>query len=52
MIFSITVIMLAGFLIALFEVPGLIRKMLWGELVTFSILLLAGLAQAVFLTLR
>lgn len=33
--------------IVAFQVPGLIRKQLWGELVAFSVLMLIGFGLAV-----
>ncbi|MEW6624502.1 MAG: hypothetical protein AB1420_15500 [Bacillota bacterium] len=43
-------ILVMGFLIALFEIPGLVKKKLWGELVAFCVLLTVGVALAVYLT--
>ena len=48
MVFGIFII---GLFIVLLEVPGLLKRRLWGELLTFCVLLVGGLALAAYLTL-
>ncbi len=48
----VAVIVLIGILIMIGEIPGLIKEKLWGELVTFLVLLSGGMGLALYLTLR